>query len=131
MVSLHNLMTRMRETIVCERADMPARIAAEFAKYIPVELLVLMLGTDDIASAYRVLLSADPQYTIAAVWMPARDGKGGKVVYFVLRGFNFGLKSAPLHLATLMKPLIEFARKICLAACGEFYDDVVLSLIHN
>ena len=52
------MMTRMKETIVCESADLPARIAAEFAKYVDLAKLDLRLGTDDIASAYRVLLSA-------------------------------------------------------------------------
>jgi len=123
----HNALTSMWETIVCERADLPARICAEFAKYVPPGELKMRLGTDDIASAYRVLVSAAPQYTIAAVWQPAWvDGKAGKVKYFVLRGFNFGLKSAPVHLATLMKPLVDFARKLFLVPCGDFYDDVVV-----
>ena len=46
-------------------------------------------------------------------------------MYFALRGFNFGLKSAPVHLATLMKPLVHFARVLLAVACGDFYDDVV------
>ena len=124
--SKHNALTGMWETIVCEKADLPARICAEFAKYIPLEALRMRLGTDDIASAYRVLVSAAPQYTIAAVWRPAAAGVKGAVKYFVLRGFNFGLKSAPVHLATLMKPLVDFARKLLLVPCGEFYDDVVV-----
>ena len=124
----HNSLTRMWETIVCVSADLPADIAAEFYKYLPATCR-LRLGTDDIASAYRVLQSAAPQYNVAAVWQPkARDGSesGGKVVYFALRGFNFGLKSAPVHLATLMRPMIEFCRKIGLVACDQFYDDVVV-----
>ena len=46
--------------------------------------------------------------------------------YFALRGFNFGLKSAPVHLATLMRPMMEFCRKVGLVACDQFYDDVVV-----
>ena len=69
--------------------------------------------------------SGEPEYTIAAVWNPsANDGRGG-VFYFVLRGFNFGLKSAPLHLGTVLNPLIDVARKILLVPCGRFYDDVL------
>jgi hypothetical protein len=122
----HNLLTRMRETIVCVSADLPADIAAEFYKYLSKDC-ILRLGTDDIASAYRVLQSASPQYNVAAVWMPkTKDGKGGRVMYFALRGFNFGLRSAPAHLATLMRPMMEFARKVMLVACDQFYDDVLV-----
>ena len=122
----HNLLTRMHETIVCVSADLPADIAHEFYKFLSFDVR-LRLGTDDIASAYRVLLSGAPQYNIAAVWHPQEpDGRGGRVEYFALRGFNFGLKSAPVHLATLMRPLVEFARKIGLVACDQFYDDVLV-----
>ena len=44
--------------------------------------------------------------------------------YFVLRGFNFGLKSAPLHLGTALNPLVDLVRKLFLVPCGRFYDDV-------
>ena len=56
--SLHNALTYMRETIVCITAEFPAAVAAEFAKYVPLESLFLGLGTDDIASAYRILVNA-------------------------------------------------------------------------
>ena len=69
-ISLHNLMTRMWETISCCGADLPARIAAEFAKHLKLTDMNLRLGTDDIASAYRILVSAMPEYNVAAVWMP-------------------------------------------------------------
>ena len=125
--SLHNALTRMCETIVCCSADLPSRIAAEFAKYVSIESLSLRLGTDDIASAYRILPSSMPEYTVTAVWKPGSlcDGGRGHVAYFALRGFNFGLKSAPLHLASLMKPLVHAARVLLTVACADFYDDVV------
>ena len=122
----HNLLTQMSETIVCVSADLTADIAYEFYNFLSPDCR-LKLGTDDIASAYRVLLSASPQYNEAAVWRPrAADGSGGHVSYFALRGFNFGLKSAPVHLATLMRPLVDFARKLLLVACDQFYDDVLV-----
>ena len=120
----HNALIGVLETISCETADLPARMAAAFARHIDLSKLRLRIGTDDIASAYRILVSKEPQYTIAALWCPPSRGEAG-VYYFVLRGFNFGLKCAPLHLATLMRPLIDFARKFCLSPCGDFYDDVV------
>ena len=43
--SKHNAITRMWETIACCGADLPARIAAEFAKHISVDKLFLRLGT--------------------------------------------------------------------------------------
>ena len=122
----HNAITRMWETISCCGPDLPARIAAEFAKYFRLDELQIRLGTDDIASAYRVLVSAGPEYNVAAVWRPASRSKDGRgcVKYFALRGFNFGLKSAPVHLATLMRPLVHIARVVLGVACADFYDDV-------
>ena len=43
----------------------------------------------------------------------------------MLRGFNFGLKSAPLHLGTALNPLVDLVRKLFLVACGRFYDNVL------
>ena len=59
--SEHNFLTQMLETIVCVSADLPADIACEFYKFLPTTCR-LRLGTDDIASAYRVLQSAAPQH---------------------------------------------------------------------
>ena len=123
--SLHNALTYMLETIVCIAADFPALVAAEFAKHVPLDALLLRLGTDDIASAYRILVNEWPEFSVAAVWRPAARGGPG-VSYFALRGFNFGLKSAPVHLATLMTPLVIFACKGGLVLCNKFYDDVVV-----
>ena len=125
--SLHNFFTRMYETIVCVTAEWPARAAAEFVECLRGASVALKIGTDDIASAYRILVSGQPQYTIAAVWKPVLfDGDVAGVRYFVLRGFNFGLKCAPLHLATLMDPLVDWARKVLLVPCAKFYDDVAV-----
>ena len=93
----HNDLISMLETIVCCTADLPADVAAVFARELGCDKLDLRLGTDDIASAYRILVSGEPQYCVAALWRPASRGEEG-VCYFVLRGFNFGLKCAPLHL---------------------------------
>ena len=62
----------MRETIVCVKADLPADIAIEFYKCLP-EGVRLRIGTDDIASAYRLMVSAAPEYNVAAVWQPKAD----------------------------------------------------------
>ena len=68
-----------------------------------------------------------PEYNVAAVWMPGPQCDDGvaKVCYFAFRGFNFGLKSAPVHLASLMTPLVDAARKLLAVPCGSFYDDVL------
>ena len=123
--SLHNALTYMRETIACITAEFPAAVAAEFAKYISLEELGLRLGTDDIASAYRILVNAWPEYSVAAVWRPAARGGPG-VSYFALRGYNFGLKSAPVHLATLMDALVHVTCKCGLVVGKQFYDDVAV-----
>ena len=124
LLSGHNERMCMTDTIVCVSATLPAEMAGEFAKHVPLECLCLRLGTDDIASAYRVVACSQPQYNIAAVWQPPERGGPG-VKYFALRGFNFGLKCAPVHLATVLSPMVEFALKLTLVPCGRFYDDVV------
>ena len=53
----HNALIYMVETIVCETADLPARVAAAFARRLGLNVLDLRLGTDDIASAYRILVA--------------------------------------------------------------------------
>ena len=102
-VSGHNDLTFLCETIVCDTADLPSMIAREFGKHVDFTIEQLGIGTDDIAAAYRVCIpSAEPEYTVAAVWRPASVGGEAGVFYFDLRGFNFGLKSAPLHLGTVL-----------------------------
>ena len=83
----------MWETISCCGADLPARIAAEFAKHLKLTDMDLRLGTDDIASAYRILVSAMPEYNVAAVWMPgphrtsfmSSGTRAGRCIYGLMR----------------------------------------------
>ena len=57
----HNERTQMEETIVCIGADFPSLVAMEFAKYTESPC---RLGTDDVDSAYRRVLCAEPWYTV-------------------------------------------------------------------
>ena len=47
-------------------------------------------GTDDVASAYRVVPTATPQYSVVVLW----DQQTGAPEYYTMPGFNFGLASA-------------------------------------
>ena len=81
-ISGHYDLTFTCETIVCDPADLPAMIAPEFGKYVDFGSVQLGIGTDDFAAAYdhRVCIpTAEPEYTIAAVWKPAAGGEEGGV----------------------------------------------------
>ena len=81
----------MSETLVCGTADFPLHVARAFAlrlgPHVP-----MALGTDDIASAYRMIPSAHPMYTAVCLSEPG----SGRASFFVMPGHNFGLACAPL-----------------------------------
>jgi hypothetical protein len=89
--SLHNLATSLHEALVVETPDLPAKLASLF-----VELLgdtagfSILMGTEDVASAYRKMPCSQPWFTIFAQWDPHTE----QVVFYRLEGFNFGLSSA-------------------------------------
>jgi hypothetical protein len=119
--SLLNSTMCMTEALVCGTADFPLHVARAFAlrrgPHVP-----LALGTDDIASAYRMIPSASPMYTIVCLCEPGSE----RASFFLMPGHNFGLACAPLNFNRLPE-LTTFAARMLLAVpTDHFYDDAVV-----
>ena len=115
--SQHNEATQCFETIVCITAEWPIHVAMAFHE---VGVVDLQGGTDDVNTAYRKVVNREPAYTIVALIDPST----GRVMFFEVPGFNFGLKSAVLAFNSVMKLTTEAVRRIYDVVCGSFYDDV-------
>ena len=97
--SLHNACTHLHEKLRLAGADFPARVAHRFYVLLGDGDWGMGLGTEDVASAYRRAMCSERGLTVVAQWNPdyERPGGGrGRVEYYHIRGFNFGLKSAVL-----------------------------------
>ena len=90
--SLHNACTALHETVTHESADFPSRSAVLFYRLLGEGPWSMLLGTEDIASAYRRATCSVPGLTMFAQWNPHES----RVEFFELQGFNFGLRSAVL-----------------------------------
>ena len=121
--SLHNLGTRMHESLRSEAADLPARIAGLFAAQMGLEGVGCGLegGTDDIESAYRRVMCAWPQFTVVAIWHPDR----GETVFMTLPGLNFGLKSAVVSFNRFPLVAVRLLRELFGWTGGSYFDDFV------
>ena len=122
--SLHNACTYLKEHIVCETADWPVRMASYLVRALgtsPDE--GVLLGTEDIEKAYRRAMCSQPQFTVFAQWDPTAEGK---VVFFRLQGFNFGLKSAVLWFNRLDELIQRAAVRYAPLCTGRFFDDYAL-----
>ena len=121
-LSLHNWCSSVGEHMQCETADFPARAAAAFADATgaPQEMKG---GTDDVGSFYRVVPTDDPRWTAFALWNPDL----GRVEYYTLPGFNFGLSGAPPQCNRVSSALERVARALLAAVTGKFYDDFALA----
>ena len=83
----HNEFTSLGETITCESADFPLRVAVLFARTLGLDGdWSLQGGTEDISAAYRQCPSLTPQFTSIALVDPST----GNVSFFYLPGMNFG-----------------------------------------
>ena len=112
----------MSEALVCGSADFGLHVARAFALRIGPRF-ALCLGTDDIASAYRMIPCAHPQYTVVCLSQPG----SGRASFFLLPGLNFGLACAPVHFNRFPE-LVTFAARLLLAIpCDHFYDDTAIS----
>ena len=79
-------MLSCHETIANEDASFPMLVAALFAEAFGGDLEQLHHATDDIASAYRQLRCAHPEYSVVAIW----DTELRAVRYYTMYGHNFG-----------------------------------------
>ena len=115
--SLHNNITCTTESLVCDRADFPIRMARIFASKISSPFSML-LGTEDLASAYRRVPVWQPEYTVVALKDPS-----GELKFFIVPGHNFGLLSAVLNFNTVPEFTVHVARRMFASCCSHFYDD--------
>ena len=125
--SLLNLATALHERLTTDTADFPARAASLYAELVASAVqFAMLLGTEDIASAYRRMPCSQPWFTVFAQWDPTRvgpDGSLGAVVFFRLQGFNFGLKSAVVAFNRLSFFMTRVAVRILRVTCTSYYDD--------
>ena len=121
--SLHNVGTRMHESLRSEAADLPARVAGLFAARMGLEGRGYELegGTDDIESAYRRVMCAWPQFTVVAIWHPERR----ETVFLTLPGLNFGLKSAVVSFNRFPLVAVRLLRELFGWTGGSYFDDFV------
>ena len=118
--SLHNECTSLGETITCDSADFPARVAAAFADILGLDGDWDMRGgTDDIEMAYRQCACRTPGFTAVSVVDPST----GRAHFFILPGMNFGLKAA----VNQFNRVPEFVVWVCRARLGvcttHYFDD--------
>ena len=118
--SLHNLATTLFETVSLESADFPARMAALFVELLgDTSHFSVLIGTEDIASAYRRMPCSEPWFTVFAQWDPFSE----RVVFFRLQGFNFGLKSAVVAFNRLSFRMQRAAVRLLPLCSGSYFDD--------
>ena len=116
-----NASCSMKETIVCESAELPARIGAGFYKHLK-ENCILEGGTEDWTKAYRQLPVADRDCAVVAQVNPVTR----KVEFFVLYGHCFGQVAAVVNFNRVAKFATMVARRIVMVACGHYFDDGVI-----
>ena len=139
--SMHNACTSLGETITCDSADFPARVAALFADRLGLGGTWGMLGgTEDIEMAYRRCPCRTPRLTVVAQVNPDT----GECAFFVVPGMNFGLSAAVNQFNRLPELVVAFLRRRCGISCTHYFDDycvaepdfagrsgqAILSLIH-
>ena len=119
--SLHNACTTTFESILLDRPDFPARVcaaAAEMAAELGVPMPRMAGGTDDVASAYRHIPTADPRWTVVVLLGPQ-----GEPEYFTLPGFNFGLRAAVPQFNRVTEAVTAIARRLLSVVCTHYFDD--------
>lgn len=117
--SLHNRCTSLGETITCDSADFPARVACLFSSHLGDGGWGLHGGTEDIEMAYRTCPCETPQYTAVAL----ADPSTGLARFFILPGMNFGLASAVNQFNRLPELVVAFLRRRCGISLTHYFDD--------
>lgn len=118
--SLHNAATTLFERLVTDTADFPARAAALFSELVgDAASFSMLLGTEDIEAAYRRVPCRHPQYTIFA----QLDPSSGRVFFFRLQGFNFGLKSAVVQFNRIAHFICRASARLLPLCASHFFDD--------
>ena len=115
----HNDATSLGETITCERADFPTRVAAAFWSHLGRGSWRMQLGTDDIVMAYRRLGNRTPQFGVVV----QIDPSSGEARYFITPGLNFGLKAAVNQFNRIPELVVAFLRRRGGVVCTHYFDD--------
>jgi hypothetical protein len=122
--SSHNACTFVFEQMVLEWADFPARVCsvfAELADALGVPMPEMAGGMDDLKDAYRHVPTNTPHMTVVVM-----GDADGRAQYFMLPGFNFGLKSAVPQFNRVTEATCAIARRILGVVCFKFFDDFVV-----
>ena len=112
-----NTLARMSETIACENADFPCRVARMF--YSLLGATAMHSGTDDLTKAYRQFATSQPQYSTVAAWNP----KLKRVEFFVLKGMPFGAAAAVNQFNRVPKFVVMVCRCFFGISLCHYYDD--------
>jgi hypothetical protein len=121
----HNAATSTEESLTVPTASLPAAIALCFQEISaakgepPVDMV---MGTDDLHAAYRMVPNGQPAYSIAALWDPQTRA----VTYYVLYGHCFGQMSAVLNFNRLPAFMCFVARAVFAACVAAYFDDYVV-----
>ena len=115
--SLHNLATRMEEALACDTSDFPIRVARKFIHKLG--LVRILLGTEDMASAYRKVPCADPNLNVVSLM----DPESGVLKFFLVPGCNFGLKAAVVAFNRVPEFMVHVARRLLASCVSHFFDD--------
>ena len=110
--------TRTHESLVCDSADFPLRMARAFTRRLP-SVPQMLLGTEDLEAAYRRIPTSQPQFTVVAL----RDPVSGVLRFFKVPGHNFGLLSAVLNFNRVPEFFVHACRRMLSTCVSHFYDD--------
>ena len=118
--SMHNECTSLGETITCDSADFPSRVAAIFYHFIGhLAGWSMAGGTDDIEMAYRRCPVRTPQFVVAALVHPSY----GSTFFFVLPGMAFGQTASVNQFNRLPELVVHFLRCRCGVPNTHYFDD--------
>ena len=86
--------TRMIEGISCPSFEFPARVAGEIytvCKRLDIQRPALILGLEDLASAFRRVPTSQPEYTIVILYDPSTDS----IVFHQVYGMCLVIQRTP------------------------------------
>ena len=121
-----NRMQRTVETITTPSFEYPSSILEELARAAAergIPIPDVEIGLDDLASAYRRIPTASPEYMVAAVWDPDAGEGRGDVRYYELYGHAFGMVSSVLNFGRVPHLLCAVANRLFAAPADHFFDD--------
>lgn len=113
-----NDITRTAESLTCDGADFPLRMARAFTERLA-HIPQMLLGTEDLEAAYRRVPTSQPQYTVVAL----RDPGTGELKFFTMAGHNFGLLSAVLNFNRVPEFFVHVCRRVLSVCTSHFFDD--------